>query len=137
MVAALFTLTGTPYLREEFVFTLPKFVIEVADECSGIRSTIALLLTTLIAGHLFLGSGWARLFLVLAIFPVTILKNGIRIVSLSLLASHVNPDFLIGRLHSDGGIVFFLMALALLAPVLNLLRFSELRLAAVSAKEQP
>ena len=36
-------------------------------------------------------------------------------VSLSLLATYVNPSFLSGRLHTEGGVVFFLMALGLLA----------------------
>jgi len=31
-VAGLFSLTGTPYFRQGFVFSLPSFVIEVADE---------------------------------------------------------------------------------------------------------
>jgi exosortase len=124
-VAALFTLTNTPYHREGFVFSLPTVAIEVADACSGIRSSIALVLTALIAGHLTLERTSRKVLLVLAVFPVTILKNAIRIVSLSLLATHVNPSFLVGRLHHDGGVVFFLMALAMLAPVLGILRRSE------------
>lgn len=126
-VAGLFSLTGTLHHRDGFVFTLPNLVIEVADECSGIRSSIALLLTTLLAGHMFLKSPVNKLLLVLAIFPVAILKNAIRIVCLSLLAIHVDRNFMVGRLHHEGGIVFFLMALAVLAPVFSLLRNSESR----------
>jgi exosortase len=114
-VAALFTLTGTPYHREGFVFTLPRLMIEVADACSGI-------ITTLLAGHVYLKSGWMKVLLVVAVLPVAVLKNGLRIVSLSLLSIHVDPRFLAGRLHTDGGIVFFLLALALLLPVLSVLR---------------
>lgn len=125
VVAGLFTLTGTPYHREAFVFALPNLTIEVADACSGIRSTIALLLTALLAGHMYLQRGWSKALLVIAILPVTILKNGIRIVTLSLLSVHVDPSFLEGRLHHDGGVVFFLLALGLLAPVLMLLRRAE------------
>ena len=124
-VAGLFTLTDTPYYREGFVFTLPNFAIEIADECSGIRSSIALLLTSLLAGHISLNRTWTKAVLVMAILPITILKNGIRITGLSLLAMHVDPDFLTGQLHHEGGIVFFLLALALLAPILVLLRHSE------------
>ena len=126
-VASLFSLTGTPFLREGFVFSLPQVVIEIADECSGIRSSIALLLTTLLAGHTFLKGNWARGVILLAIYPVTILKNGVRIVTLTLLAIHVDPSFLTGQLHHDGGIVFFLLGLAMLAPVLLVLRRLELR----------
>ena len=124
-VGGLFTLTGTPYHREAFVFSLPTLAIEVADECSGIRSSIALLLTSLLAGHLFLHRGWSKAVLVAAILPIAILKNGFRIVSLSLLTTHVDPGFLTGQLHHEGGIVFFLMALLMLAPLFVFLSRSE------------
>jgi exosortase len=126
-VAGLFSLTGTPYHRDGFVFTLPNLVIEVADECSGIRSSLALLLTMLLTGHAFLKRPVNKLLLVLAIFPVAILKNAIRIACLSLLAIHVDRGFMEGRLHREGGIVFFLMALVVLGPILSLLRNSEER----------
>jgi exosortase len=124
-VAALFSLTGTPYFREEFVFNLPNLAIEIADECSGIRSTIALTLTMLLAGHAFLTTFWARALLLAFVVPVTILKNAIRIVSISLLSIHVDPSFITGRLHHDGGVVFFLIALALITPLLTVLRKAE------------
>ncbi len=124
-VAALFTVTGTPYHREGFVFSLPRFTIEVADQCSGVRSTIALGLTTLLAGHTLLKSGWSKVLLLVAIVPITILKNGVRIVTLSLLATYIDPSFLVGRLHHDGGIAFFILALALLLPVLAILRHRD------------
>jgi exosortase len=135
-VALLFGLTGTPFHRQEYVFTLPNFVIEVADECSGIRSSIALVLTSLLAGHLFLKRAWKRALLVGLVFPFTILKNGIRIVALSFLAIHVDPSFLSGRLHRDGGVVFFLIALALMFPLFALLCRSE-REPAASAERAP
>jgi exosortase len=125
VVAGLFTLTGTPYYRDGFQFSLPSFVIEIADQCSGIHSSIALLLTGLLAGHVFLRSGWKKAVVLLAVFPLALLKNAIRIVSLTLLAMYVNPSFLTGKLHHEGGIVFFLLTLALVTPVFTLLRNSE------------
>jgi len=124
-VAGLFTLTGTPFHRQGFVFSLPSFVIEIADECSGIRSSIALLLTSLLAGHQFLQKPWTKIALVLLILPIAVIKNAIRIVALSLLAMHVDPSFLTGQLHHEGGFVFFLLALGLLAPLFVLLKRSE------------
>jgi exosortase len=126
VVSGLFTLTGTPYHREGFVYTLPHFAIEIADECSGIRSSIALLLTSLLAGHMFLKNGWKKALLTATVLPLAVVKNGIRITSLTLLAEHVDPGFLTGQLHHEGGIVFFLAALALWAPVLALLARSEM-----------
>jgi exosortase len=131
-VAGLFNLVGTPHYREGHVFALPGLTIEIGDECSGIRSSTALLLTSLVAGHLFLRRGWARAALLMAVLPVAILKNGIRIVSLSLLSLHVDPSFLTGQLHHEGGIVFFLLALGLFMPILFLLRRSEERFVAVA-----
>ena len=126
-VGGLFSLTGTPHHRDGFVFTLPNLVIEIADECSGIRSSIALFLTTLLTGHMLLEKSINKVLLVLAIVPVAILKNAIRIVCLSLLAIHVDRDFMQGRLHHDGGIVFFLLALLALGQLLTLLRRAEAR----------
>jgi exosortase len=117
IVALLFSVTGTVFHRQAYIFTLRDFVIEVADECSGIRSTIALTLTTLLAGHMFLRTSWKKAVLVLSVVPLTILKNGIRIVTLCLLAMYVDPGFLTGQLHHEGGIVFFLLALVLLFPL--------------------
>jgi exosortase len=126
VVGLLFTATGTPYHQDGFVFALPTFVIEIADECSGIRSSISLLLTSLLAGHLLLENAWTKTVLATAVLPLAIIKNGIRIVSLSLLAMHVDPGFLAGSLHHEGGIVFYLLTLMLLAPLLGILRRSEL-----------
>ena len=91
-VAWLFTLTGMPYLREGYLFVLPNRAIEVADACSGIRSTLALFITSLLAGYLLLDTAWKRSVLVLVILPLAILKNAVRIVTLSLLAIHVDPS---------------------------------------------
>jgi exosortase len=121
----LFNLTGVPVLREGLVFHLARVNIEVARECSGIRSTIALFILALPVVHYGLHSLWKKLFFLACAFFVMILKNGIRIVTLTLLAMYVDPSFLFGKLHRDGGIVFFLLGLLLLLPVLLLLQRGE------------
>ena len=126
-VSALFALTGQVYHRDGFVFSLPGVVIEVADECSGIRSSIGLLLTSLLASHVFLRNAWTKSTLILSVLPLAILKNAIRIVSLTLLSIHVDPGFLTGQLHHEGGIVFFALTLVLALPILLLLRSLEVR----------
>jgi exosortase len=125
VVAGLFTITGTPYHRQGFVFSLPRLVIEIADECSGIRSSIALLLTGLLAGDQYLRTVSRKALVVLAVLPVAMVKNGIRIVSLSLLATYVDPGFITGQLHHEGGIVFFVLTLVMIAPLFLFLRSSE------------
>jgi exosortase len=109
--------SGTPVLRQGLFFILPQVTIEVAKECSGIRSTVALLITCLVAGHLFLRSNWRRVILLVAALPVLVIKNGVRIATLTLLAVHVDPSFLTGRLHHDGGFVFFGLGMLILLPL--------------------
>jgi exosortase/archaeosortase family protein len=74
---------------------------------------------------MYLHGRWRKVLLVLAVLPITVFKNGVRIVGLSWLATYLDPAFLDGRLHNDGGVLFFLLALGLLAPVLWLLRRSQ------------
>ena len=56
---------------------------------------------------------------------IMVVKNGIRIATLTILAQYVDPGFLYGRLHREGGVVFFLLGLVLLLPILWLLQRSE------------
>ncbi|MGH9400511.1 MAG: exosortase/archaeosortase family protein [Terriglobia bacterium] len=123
---ALFRLVGAPVLKQGFVFSLPGVNIEVAKECSGIRSSLALLIISLLAGHFFLRSGWRKLSFTLMIIPVTILKNAIRIATISLLSVYVDRGFLTGNLHHHGGVLFSLIAVAILVPILWWLQKSEI-----------
>lgn len=121
----LFWISHAPYYREGFLFHLPSISVEVAPECSGIRSGLALFITCLLAGYMFLNSWWRRLILVLIAIPMTMFKNGIRITTLTLLGTYVDPRILQSSLHREGGIPFFIVALFLMAPILYFLRKSE------------
>src|SRR5262245_38187300 len=124
----LFRVIGVPVYRDGFVFGLPGLVIEVAEECSGIRSFLALTITGILAAHLFLRTGRARATLVLTILPIAILKNAVRIVVLSLLAIHVDPRFIMGSIaHRRGGIPLFFVTLLVVGGIVWLLQRSEAR----------
>ena len=125
VTAGLFHLTGVPVLQDGFLFYLPRVTIEIATECSGIRSSLALLVVALLAGHLFLRTSWKKIALVIVGIALMLVKNGIRIVTLTLLASYVDPSFLTGKLHGEGGGLFFVLALLLLLPFLLWLRRSD------------
>ena len=127
ITGALFDLLGVPALREGFVFHLAQVNIEVAKECSGIRSSIALLILVLPVAHFGLRRFWRKAVFLVCALLMMILKNGIRIVTLTLLAIYVDPSFLFGRLHKEGGIVFYLLGLLLLLPVYLLLQEGETR----------
>src|ERR1700722_10630688 len=113
----IFQMVGTPVSRHGFLLSVPGVTIEVAKECSSIRSSIALFITCLLAAHLYLRTFWKKLVFVILGLLLSVVKNGIRITTLTLLSVYVDPGFLTGRLHRQGGFVFFLLALLLLLPV--------------------
>jgi exosortase len=125
--AVIFGLIGMPFLRvSRFVFALPGLTIQVAEECSGIRSSLALLISGLVIGYLVLRRGWARGVFAALIIPVAIVKNAVRIVVLSWLAIHVDPAFIgAGLLHRTSGIPVFVTSLTILGGLAWLLRRAE------------
>jgi len=125
ITGVLFDIAAVPVLREGLVFHLAKVTIEVAKECSGIRSSMALFIVALLVAHFRLRNFWNKVFFVAFGLFLMILKNGVRIATLTLLAVYVDPDFLFGKLHQRGGVVFFVLALLLLLPLLSFLQRFE------------
>jgi len=125
MSYAILKLIGMPIFRNGFFFKLPGLTIEIAKECSGIRSGISIVISALLAGHLFLRSWWRRGALVLIAVPVLLFKNALRISALSYLAVYWDPRWLQSKLNQEGGIPFFVLGLVVLYPVLALLIKSE------------
>jgi exosortase len=121
----IFRLLGTTVYREGLVFALPTMNVEVARECSGIRSTTALILIVAVCGYLMLRNPWLRVMFLLLAVPAGILKNAVRIVTLALLGSDVSPDYLTGPLHKQGGPLFTLTAILVLGPALWMLMRAE------------
>ncbi len=120
-----FSLTGEPVYRDGLIFQLPGLTILVAEECSGIRSTLVLLISSIVAADVFLRTPWKKWLLVGLVIPLGILRNGFRIVSISLLTIHVDPEIIHGPLHRRGGPIFFMLSLAILLIILLLLRRTE------------
>lgn len=116
---AMIWLTGTPIFRQGLHFTMPGLEIVVAEECSGIRSTYVLLITSLIAGHLFLKRSSGKWLLAAMVIPLGIFRNGIRILTISWISVHVSHDMGVnGLIHHRGGPLFFAISLV---PLLGLL----------------
>jgi len=105
-------LSGMSVFREGTQFTMPGVSIGVAPECSGIRSSLVLFITGLLAAYFFLRKPWPRAVLTLSVIPLGIFRNALRIFTLSQLAVHVNPDVLNSSLHHHGGPLFFAVSLA-------------------------
>ena len=120
-------LAGIPVLRTGTVFQMPGLTIEVAPECSGIRSSLVLFLTALLASHMFLRTTWKRALLVLLVVPLGIVRNGFRILVLSMLCVYVDPSYIHSPIHHKGGPIFFVLSLIPFAAVLVWLWKSENR----------
>jgi exosortase C (VPDSG-CTERM-specific) len=111
VAAALFKTFGIPFLRDGTVFSLPTITIKVAQECSGIRSSWVLLISSLLAANIFLKHSWRRAVLVAFVIPLGVLRNGFRILTLGMLCVHVGPQMLDTPLHHYGGPLFFTISL--------------------------
>ncbi len=123
-----FMLLDIPFLREGTTFTLPGMAVNVAPECSGIRSFFALMVLGIVAAYMFLNSNKRRLIFIAAILPVTIFKNALRIVLLAYLGAYVNPGFVTDSiLHRQGGKPFMFVACMMLIPLFWALRRNEKR----------
>jgi exosortase len=121
----LFAAFGVPVAQNGMFISIPGVTVEVARECSSIRSSLMLLVTTMVLAQLFLQSFWRKIAVVLLAVPLSVLKNAVRIFTLSMLGVHVDPGFLHGSLHEKGGIVFFIFALLVVLLLLWLVGLGE------------
>jgi exosortase/archaeosortase family protein len=84
-----------------------------------------LIVTTMVLAQLLLRSPWRKTLIILLAIPLSVAKNGLRIFVIAMLATRIDPGFLTGKLHRQGGIIFFLIALATTFLLLWLLRRGE------------
>jgi exosortase len=121
----LFAMAGVPVEQRGVLVHIPGLTVEVARECSSIRSSSMLVVTTMVLAQLLLRSPWRKALIILIAIPLSVAKNGLRIFAIAMLTTRVDPSFLTGRLHREGGIIFFLIALAATFLLLWILRRGE------------
>lgn len=117
--------TNMPVFQDGLILNLPGFSLRVAPECSGIHSTLVLLITAALAGHLFLRSPWRRIFLLIFVIPLAILRNGFRIFTIGELCVRVSHNMIDSPIHHKGGPIFFAISLIPFFLVLYWLRKTE------------
>jgi exosortase len=111
VAARLFPLVGVPFFRTGLWFQLPTITLEVAPECSGIRSTLVLFITSLVAGHLVLEKPWQKAAFAALVVPLGILRNAFRIAVIGWLCTNHGPGMIDSPIHHRGGPVFFALSL--------------------------
>jgi exosortase C (VPDSG-CTERM-specific) len=107
----LLAMSQTPVLREGLLFSLPGITLEVAQECSGIRSTLVLFITSLVGGYMFFELRRYRAILAFVVIPIAIFRNGFRIFTIAMLCVHVSPEMIDSVIHRRGGPLFFVLSL--------------------------
>jgi exosortase len=132
----LFSAVGVPVAQDGIVLSIPGLTLQVAQECSSVRSSLMLIVTSMVLAHLFLRSFWRKTAVVLTAIPLSIAKNGVRIFTIAMLGTRVDPGFLHGDFHHHGGIVFFLLALFAVLLLLWLLNRRESSLSRDQAQRQ-
>lgn len=120
-----FSLSGTPFLRDGLTFQLPGISLQVARECSGIQSSMVLLITGLVASYMFLRRPWNRTLLTLFMIPLGLLRNGFRVFTIGELCVHIGPQMINSPIHRKGGPIFFVLSLIPLFILLIMLQKSE------------
>jgi exosortase len=123
----LFRLFRVPVVRDGLVFSFTEIEIEVARECSSIRSSTILVVTSLVIAQLFLKSNSSKWIAFLVSLPVAVFKNGLRIFTLSLLGEYVSTSWLDSWFHHQGGFIFLAVGLGMMLIVIWLLWRAEVR----------
>jgi exosortase len=103
---------GVPVAQASTRLTLPGLTLEIAQECSSVRSSMMLVVSSMVLSYLLLRSLWGRTVVILASIPLAIAKNGLRVFALAMLSTYVNPGILDSSLHHQGGVLFLAASLA-------------------------
>jgi exosortase len=99
-----------PIMREGNVLILPGMKLEVVEACSGIRSLMSLLALAAGYGYVVERSVAVRWFMVLAMVPLAIISNGLRIMITAIMAHYIGPQAAEGFMHEFSGWVIFVVA---------------------------
>ena len=84
---ALMSALGYPLIKQGNVIQVPGAMLEVAEACSGFHKLLSLTAFTLLYSYLFTTSQWKRLVLLLAVLPLALLVNILRISGLIAVAA--------------------------------------------------
>ena len=110
-----------PVLREGNVLELAEQKLSVVEACSGIRSLLSLTFLSLVYGYFFETKVWMRAVLFAATIPIAIVANASRVTLTGVLTEY-KPELAEGFFHTASGWVIFMVALAILILLHQILR---------------
>ena len=103
-----------PVLREGNIIFLATATLEVAEACSGIRSLVSLLTLGIVYGYFTETSVTRRVILAVAMLPIAIVANAMRVAGTGFLAHAAGPAAADGFFHAFAGWVVFMAAVLML-----------------------
>jgi exosortase len=118
---------GVPVAQTGTTLMVPGLTLEIAQECSSIRSSLVLVVTSMVMSYLLLRSFWGRTVVILASLPLALAKNGLRVFTLAVLGAYVDPGVLNSQLHHQGGVLFLAIALAVMFLLIRSVSWIERR----------
>src|SRR5688500_1611667 len=125
---AMIRAVGIPVFRDGNLLALGNVTLEVAKECSGIRTTISLVVLGLAFGYSADARRWPRVLVLALTVPVVILTNGMRVAATAVSAHFYGREAATGFLHDLYGWLAFAAAFATLVLIHRLLvRAAETR----------
>lgn len=115
VVESLLFQLGYPVLREGVVLVVGDVEMLVADACSGLNSLYSLFALGLLYTQVVGRRSMARTVLVLlAIVPIAVAANIVRVMALVLATYHYGEGAAAGLVHDFAGLLVFVVAFALL-----------------------
>jgi exosortase len=117
-----------PIMREGNVLILPGMRLEVVEACSGIRSLMSLLALAAGYGYVVERSVAVRWFMVIAMVPLAIISNGMRIMITAIMAHYIGPKAAEGFMHEFSGWVIFVVATILFLALHSLITYIRKKL---------
>jgi exosortase len=116
--AQILTLFDYPVLREGVIIHVAQYQLLVEDACSGMNSLFGLVAISLFYIYLLHRADWRHSgLLLLAILPIAIFVNLIRVLALILITYHFGDAVAQGFVHNFAGIVLFALSLSLMVLV--------------------
>ena len=118
---------GVPVEAHGTTIIIPDYTFEVAQACSGLKSTIAMSALAAVFAYVVAGPLWKRIVLFISGAPLALIANGVRITFTLFLGRAFGTAAAEGFFHTFSGIMVFLVALLGLFLVARLIGCDRMR----------
>lgn len=105
---------GLPITTSGADIHLGDNIFTIGITCSGINTLVALVALAAVYAYLLRGQTYKRVAIFLVAFPIAVLANIMRIVSIILVANYRGVEIATGFYHDISSVIFFIIAFLLL-----------------------